>query len=189
MKKALKNLLANVFYQLSFDRLASAVKTLTILAKIKRYEQQCGCKINFVAQGEGGLTLDGDLSLFKIAAHSHLKSNSYIECLGGVEIGDYFHTGRDLTILSSNHNYNGQAIPYDATYVKKPVTIEDFVWCGSGVKILPGVTIGEGAIIAMGAVVTKDVPPLAIVGGNPAKIIKYRDEQAFNGLKQQKKFY
>lgn len=182
-------MLVNFFYYLSYDKFFFAMKALSILIKVKRYEKLCGCKIKFVSQGEGGLTLYGDLSKFKIAAHSHLKSNTYIECIGGVEIGDYFHTGRDLTILSSNHNYNGNSIPYDATYIKKPVVIKDFVWCGSGVKILPGVTIGEGAIIAMGAVVVKDVPPMAIVGGNPAKTIKYRDEKAFNILKQEGRFY
>lgn len=57
------------------------------------------------------------------------------------------------------------------------IVIEDDVWIGFGVTILSGVHIGQGAIIAAGAVVTKDVPPYAIVGGVPAKLIKYRFEQ------------
>lgn len=189
MKDNLKLILVTVFYYLSYDKIYNAMKTLSILIKVKRYEKLCGCKIKFISQGEGGLTLAGDLSKFKFAAHSHLKSNCYIECIGGVEIGEYFHTGKDLTILSSNHNYNGNSIPYDTTFIKKPVIIKDFVWCGIGVKILPGVTVGEGAILGMGAVVTKDVPPMAIVGGNPAKIIKYRDKKAFNALKKKGHFY
>ena len=55
-----------------------------------------------------------------------------------------------------------------------PVIIEDDVWIGFGSIIMSGVTIGAGAVVAAGSVVTKDVPPCAIVGGNPAKIIKYR---------------
>lgn len=55
-----------------------------------------------------------------------------------------------------------------------PVVIEDDVWCGSHVTILKGVTIGRGSVIAAGAVVTKSCPPYSIVGGIPAKIIKYR---------------
>ncbi|WP_442859821.1 DapH/DapD/GlmU-related protein [Anaerobutyricum hallii] len=56
----------------------------------------------------------------------------------------------------------------------KPVYIEDNVWIGRRVLIMPGVCIGTGSIVAAGAVVTKNVEPYSIVGGNPAKIIKYR---------------
>ena len=61
------------------------------------------------------------------------------------------------------------AIPYDETFKYKDVVIGDFVWIGSNVTILPGTTIGEGAIIQAGAVVHGEIPPCAIVGGNPAK--------------------
>ena len=54
------------------------------------------------------------------------------------------------------------------------VTIEDHVWIASRVTVLPGVKIGRGAVVASGAVVTRNIPPLAIVGGIPAKIIGYR---------------
>ena len=57
----------------------------------------------------------------------------------------------------------------------KKVTIENDVWIGANCLILPGVTIGEGAVVAGGSVVTKDVPAYAIVGGTPAKIIRMRD--------------
>ena len=92
-------------------------------------------------------------------------------------------------IITENHNYEGDAIPYDSTYIRKDVTIGDCVWFGNRVMIVGGVDIGEGAIIAAGAVVSKDVPPLAIVGGNPAKIIKYRDADHYNKLKAEGKFH
>ena len=59
-------------------------------------------------------------------------------------------------------------------YYRKPIVIGDDVWIGACAIILKGVTINNGAVIAAGAVVTKDVEPYAIVAGNPARIIKYR---------------
>lgn len=108
---------------------------------------------------------------------------------GEVEIGDYFHSGRFLQIITQNHRYeNAEAIPYDKVRIKKKVVIKDFVWVGQGVTIIPGITIGEGAIVGANALVTKDVPDLAIVGGNPAKIIKFRNKEEFYKLKAEKKF-
>lgn len=102
---------------------------------------------------------------------------------GKVKIGDYFHSGVECMIISENHNYEGDRIPYDSTYIKKECIIDDFVWLGNRVMIVGNVHIGEGAIIAAGSVVVKDVPNYAIVGGNPAKIIKYRNIDHFLDLK------
>ena len=71
-------------------------------------------------------------------------------------------------MISEFHNYDhGEAIPYDHTTIVKDIVIEDNVWLGTRVLILGGVTIGEGAIIQAGSVVTKDVPKYAIAGGHP----------------------
>ena len=69
------------------------------------------------------------------------------------------------------------------------VTIEDNVWIGAHAKICPGVTIHEGAVVGMGAVVTKDVPKCAVVGGNPAVVLKYRDKNTYKKLVKGKKFH
>lgn len=163
----------------------------SIMDDCYRYElKQKNINVNFYEQGQGGLRITGDLSKFSIDATSHLKSNTFIECSGGVTIGRYFHTGRGLTIFSTNHNYQSEhAIPYDSTDLPRPVIIDDFVWCGSNVTIVPGVKVGEGAVLGSGAVITKDVPPHAVVGGNPAIVIKYRNVELFNKLKNESKFY
>lgn len=92
--------------------------------------------------------------------------------------------------MLGSHDYDrGEAIPYGLKFVSKQVIIDDFVWIGSDVIISGNVHIGEGVIVAIGSVVVKDVPPYAIVGGNPAKIIKYRDIEHFEKLKAEKRFH
>ncbi|XCN73779.1 MAG: acyltransferase [Candidatus Electrothrix aestuarii] len=109
---------------------------------------------------------------------------------GRVEIGDNFHSGPDCLIISQIHNYDdGQAVPYDATYLSKPVLIKDNVWIGSRVIILGEVTIGEGAIIQAGSVVCRDIPDFAVAGGHPAKVFKYRDIEHYMVLKKAGKFH
>lgn len=115
-----------------------------------------------------------------------------MQVLGGgkVSFGDNFHSGIDCLIITENHNYDkGEAIPYDSTYTYKEVIIEDNVWFCDRVVIVGNVHVGEGAILAAGAVVTKDVPKCAIVGGNPAQVLKYRDVEHYEKLKSEKRFH
>ncbi len=108
---------------------------------------------------------------------------------GNVRFGNYIHSGVECLIITRNHNYEGEMIPYDETHIRKDVEIGDFVWIGSRVMILPGTKIGEGAIIQGGAVVHGEIPPYAIAGGNPAKVFKYRDVEHFQKLKAEGKIY
>lgn len=108
---------------------------------------------------------------------------------GKVVFGDNFHSGIECMIITQYHNYEGQAVPYDDTFITKDVTIGDNVWLGNRVIVLGGVTIGEGAIIQAGAVVVKDIPPYAIAGGNPATVFKYRDKDHYETLKAEGKFH
>ena len=107
------------------------------------------------------------------------------ECI----IGAYCHLAFGLTIITSNHNYKGNGIPYDNENIEKTVKIEDFVWIGANVTVLPGVTIGEGAIIQAGSVIRNSIPPLGIAGGNPAIVFSSRDEEHYYKLKKEKKYY
>ena len=99
-------------------------------------------------------------------------------------IGNYCSIAPNvLFIVASDHNYSGfstypfkvriKGDKYEASS-KGSIILKDDVWIGANSIILSGITINQGAVIAAGSVVTKDVPPYAIVGGNPAKIIKYR---------------
>ena len=108
---------------------------------------------------------------------------------GNVYIGNYFHSGVECMMITHNHNYEGNSIPYDTSFIFKTITIGDCVWLGNRVTIVGNVTIGEGAIIAAGSLVCKDVPSCAIVGGNPAKVIKYRDKNHYYRLKKEGQFY
>ena len=91
--------------------------------------------------------------------------------------------------MTYNHNHKGAAIPYDETYIVEDTVIGDNVWFGLNVIVLPGVTIGDGAIVQAGSVVTSDVPSLAIVGGHPARQFSTRDVDHYQTLKNLRKFY
>jgi acetyltransferase-like isoleucine patch superfamily enzyme len=108
---------------------------------------------------------------------------------GRVVVGDYFHSGDGCEIITTNHNYRGETLPYDQMVIHKDVTIGPCVWFGSRVIVLGGVTIGEGAIIQAGAVVVRDVPPLAMAGGNPAEVFAWRDREHYERLKAAGRFY
>jgi len=97
---------------------------------------------------------------------------------GEIKIGKYVMMGPECVIYTRNHSFARIDIPMQQQGYEIPetVVIGDDVWIGRRVIILPGVHIGEGSVIAAGAVVTKDVPPYSIIGGCPAKVIKNRKE-------------
>jgi maltose O-acetyltransferase len=109
-----------------------------------------------------------------LGSRSGLGINARIR--GPVSIGDDVMMGPDVVILTANHEFAVTSEPMiDQGYRESlPVVIGHDVWIGTRAVILPGVTIGHGAIIGAGAVVTKPVPPWSVVAGNPAQIIRNR---------------
>ena len=121
----------------------------------------------------------------ELGKYSQLGPGSRLLCMQGIRIGDYTAIGPNVTIVdNNNHPVNPidrkimNSVEYSSPYrtwkyaVSKPIIIHDNVWIGRNSIINKGVTIGENSIVAAGSVVTKDVPPNCIVGGNPAKVVK-----------------
>lgn len=105
----------------------------------------------------------------KVGKNFFMNSSCTFMDRGEITIGDDVFIAPKVCLTTINHDFN----PYNrkATFTK-PIVIKDRVWIGINATICPGVTIGENSVIAAGSVVTKDVPPNVIVGGNPAKILK-----------------
>ena len=100
--------------------------------------------------------------------------NHGLTCMaaGSITIEDGVMIGPEAALLTANHDFDNLMV-----LKCKPIVIKKKAWIGARAVILPGVTVGEGAVVASGAIVTKDVPSRAVVGGNPAKIIRYLDKQ------------
>ena len=109
-----------------------------------------------------------------IGKHCCINKKTVLDGRGGLIIGNNVDIAQEVNIWTEQHDYN------DYTYkaITRQVVVEDYVWIASRATILPGVHIGRGAVIACGSVVTKDVPPMTIVGGVPAKHIGFRKEEA-----------
>ena len=138
------------------------------------------CKPMFKVFGQN-VDIGNKVDFFN-AGNSEIGSNSGVgawSAIGTVKIGDYVMMGTHCLIISQNHRFDDCNIPMCRQGFKKdqPVVIEDDVWIGSRVIILPGVVVGKGSVIGAGAVVTKNVKPYTIVGGNPAKVIGKRCDQ------------
>lgn len=112
-----------------------------------------------------------------IGAYCRIGHQCKLEGKGGITIGDGTILAPEVLILSSTHQYSQQEwLPYNEVDHARPVTIGRGVWIGYRALIVPGVRIEDAAVIAAGAVVTKDVGKGEIVGGNPAKRIRVRED-------------
>lgn len=103
---------------------------------------------------------------------SMLASNAQIT------IGDHCAFGPRVRVLSATHDYRRLDLPDLAA----SVTVGNYVWIGAGATLLPGVSIGDGAVVAAGSVVTRDVAPFTVVAGNPARFLKNREINNANPL-------
>ncbi|MGY5617796.1 acyltransferase [Vibrio cincinnatiensis] len=157
--------------------------------KIKKFLFTKLAKRNVQSFGEGLTVNNRTIFNRKTVIGNYCHFNGLrVQGDGQVTIGDHFHSGHGCILITSNHNYMGTALPYDHTNITKDITIGRNVWLGLNVIILPGVSVGDGAIIQAGSVVTKDVPALAIAGGHPAKVFSYRDKEHYDNLDKKKAY-
>lgn len=129
--------------------------------------EYCGENVNI----EKNARFDNRVSL---GNNSGIGVNAFVAAY--VKIGNDVMMGPDCMIFTSNHGTSSLEQPMwmQPFTDPKPVVIEDDVWIGARVIILPGVHVGKGSVIGAGSVVTHDVEPYSIVGGNPARLIRYR---------------
>lgn len=112
----------------------------------------------------------------ELGNRSSIGDRSVVVAAGGVMIGEDVMMGPEVMIYSQNHEITPPKIKLiDGKVVNKKVMIEDDVWIGARAIILPGATISRGSVVAAGAVVPgKKFPPNSVIGGNPARVIKFR---------------
>lgn len=115
---------------------------------------------------------------FEIGDGSNIGAFAYVGAAAGIKIGKNVMMGPRVSLLAEQHNIERLDIPMkEQGTSRKGIVIEDDVWLGANCCVLDGVTVGHGAVIAAGAIVTRDVPAYAIVGGVPARVIRMRTEQ------------
>lgn len=169
-----------------------AIRQPRFLTVGKNFVAETGCEINCISNRGivfGNNVTVGSFALIRpsniyggeigeglrIGNHSNIGPFAYVGCSGFIEIGNNVMISPRVSLYAENHNFSDVERPMKEQGVtKKFIKIEDDCWIAANSIILAGVTVGKGAIVAAGSVVTKDVPPFAIVAGNPAKVLKYR---------------
>jgi maltose O-acetyltransferase len=188
MRRLFRKLVANLFLALyySFARYLPPSYSFSILGRFSKKLRAFCCKQFFHYTGRNANIEHGAYfgsgRLVEIGDNSGIGVDCHVP--PDVRIGNDVMMGPEVLIISQNqnHRFDDLTIPMrlQGHQDSPPVVIEDDVWIGARVIILPGVRIGRGAIVGAGAIVTRDVPPYAICVGNPARVIRYRNETKNN---------
>jgi acetyltransferase-like isoleucine patch superfamily enzyme len=154
------------------SKVLAKISSIISLMKVKKHGKHCSI----------GRKFSGTPKNVYMGDDCHIGENNMLLCLlAPIKIGNHFMSGPNVTFITGNHRIDilGKYMTEITNNDKLPendeeIIVEDDVWVGAGSIILKGVRIGRGSVIAAGSIVTKDVPPYAIVGGSPAKVIKFR---------------
>ena len=174
-------------HRLSFSRIASAIKARLASLALYIFAGTSLKRLRLICLKFAGADIGRDVIIrknceirnpegLKIQAKVSIGNRVLLDARRGLEIQESAVIATEAFIWTLQHDYN------DVNFksVGAPVTIGHHSWICSRAIILPGVNIGEYAVVASGAVVTKDVPAYAIVGGVPAKIIGHREEKTYD---------
>jgi acetyltransferase-like isoleucine patch superfamily enzyme len=111
-----------------------------------------------------------------IGASSRINRSCTLDLRGGLHIGENVSVSPEVMILTGSHDMDDPGF----ALIDQPVVIEDFVWIGTRAMIMPGVTIGRGAVVAAGSIVTRNVAPMTVVAGVPARPVGVRRTPSFD---------
>jgi acetyltransferase-like isoleucine patch superfamily enzyme len=112
-----------------------------------------------------------------VGGGSMIGENCFLDGYSGLTIGRNVLVAHNASIIAEDHGFASRRIPIRLQpKTTGPIVIGDDVWIGCGARVLKGVTVGTGAIVGAGSVVTKDVPPYSIVGGIPARVLRMRPD-------------
>lgn len=165
-----------VTYELTMQVLLALPRYQTLNAVKALFLRMVGAKVGRRVVFYPGVWIAPGRNL-KLGNDVDLAKDVLITTSGGVTIGDRTLVGYRTQILSTNHAIPpGRQQIFSSGRSQKPVTIGSDAWIGGNCMILPGVTIGDGAVVAGGSVVTRDVEAYTIVAGVPAKLIRRRDD-------------
>ena len=161
--------------------LASVKRAMAITAALNRLTFDDADEIRIVFSDLIGKKVHDSFSLIppfyttggediRVGRNVFINQNCTMYDLGGIDIGDDAMIGPNVSIITSSH-------PIEPSkrrdfVIAKRIVIERNVWIAAGATIIGGVTVGENAVVAAGSVVTKDVPPNTLVGGNPARVLR-----------------
>ena len=161
--------------------LANVKRAMAITARLNRLTFSDANEIRALFSELTGKTVDESFLLIppfytaggdeiRVGRNVFINQNCTFYDLGGLDIGDDVMIGPNVSIITTGHPLN--PLQRRAATIGTPIVIERNVWIAAGATIIGGVTVGENAVVAAGSVVTKDVPPNTLVGGNPARFIR-----------------
>lgn len=164
---------------------ANVKRAMAITARLNRLTYDDAAEVRALFSDLIGKTVDDSFLLIPpfytacgvditVGRNVFVNQNCTFYDLGGLDIADDVMIGPNVSIITTGHPL--EPSQRRAAVIAKPVVIERNVWIAAGAIIIGGVTIGENSVVAAGSVVTKDVPPNTLVGGNPARVIRPIDE-------------